>query len=233
MNLLKINCFLCKSISHKGTLICEHCQPTLPWNSLACHRCARPLKTETPQNLCGECLQKPNALDHCFAPLRYQQPISNFIAQLKFNKRLLYTKSLSQLFLEKCSNQTLPDIIIPVPLHAKRLRQRGFNQALELVKPISKKLKIPIIKYDCIRVKHTQAQSELPLHKRITNIKNAFQYKGSIAAKHVVIFDDVLTTGNTLNELAITLKQQGAETVSAWCIARAEYSRSGRPFINI
>ena len=223
MNLFKINCFLCKSISHNGQLICEYCQPTLPWNALACHQCARPLKVSTPLDLCGECLQKPNELDHCFAPLRYQQPISNFITQLKFNKKLLYSKSLSQLFLKSLSGKLLPDIIIPVPLHSKRLRQRGFNQALELAKPISKKLKIPIIKYDCIRIKNTQAQSELPLHKRISNIKNSFQYKGNIAKKNVVIFDDVLTTGNTLNELAKTLKHHGARTVSAWCIARAEF----------
>lgn len=223
MKLLKTNCFLCKSISHQGTLICEHCQLTLPWNILACNYCARPLKVSSPLQRCGECLQQPNSLDHCFAPLRYQQPISTFISQLKFNKKLLYAKSLSQLFLEKLENQPLPDLIIPIPLHYKRLRQRGFNQALELAKPISKKLKVPLVKYDCIRVKHTNAQSELPLHKRITNIKNAFRCKNPIIAKNVVIFDDVLTTGNTLNEFANMLKQQGVETVSAWCIARAEF----------
>ncbi len=177
--------------------------------------------------LCGVCLTKPPPFNHTLALLTYIPPITRFITQLKFNRQLLYANMLGNLLAEKIkiskiqSPNSWPDCIIPVPLHRRRLRQRGFNQALEIAKPIAKKLHLPLDYKSCIRSKDTQPQSELPAKKRHHNLKNAFALKKSIATKRVAIIDDVMTTGNTLIELSKLLRKNGVEHIEVWCCARA------------
>lgn len=118
--------------------------------------------------------------------------------------------------------QQKPQLLIPVPLHRRRLRSRGFNQAIELAKPVSRRLNIPIDRTACQKLRHTQAQSELPAKVRIQNLKNAFQLTRAISASHVAIIDDIYTTGATTQTLAHTLKKHGVTTIEAWCLARAE-----------
>lgn len=122
----------------------------------------------------------------------------------------------------------MPECIIPVPLHRRRLRQRGFNQALEIAKPLAKKLQLPVDFKTCIRTKHTRPQSELSAKKRQQNIKNAFTLKKPITAKHVAIVDDVMTTGNTVTELSALLRNNGVTTIEIWCCARAASLRSSQ-----
>ena len=122
----------------------------------------------------------------------------------------------------KHRKSNLPECIIPVPLHPQRLRVRGFNQALELARIIAKQLNIPLNYSLCQRDKSTPFQSGLSAKQRKQNLKNAFIVTKPHAYKHVAIFDDVVTTGTTVNELAKQLKNSGVETIEVWAIARTQ-----------
>jgi ComF family protein len=113
-----------------------------------------------------------------------------------------------------------PQLLIPVPLHPGRLRERGYNQALELARPLSRRLAIPLDYLSCRRTRPTQAQSELPMKERRKNVRGAFQVKGEIPARHVALIDDVVTTGSTVTELTRLLKRHGVRRVQVWTLAR-------------
>ncbi len=115
----------------------------------------------------------------------------------------------------------LPELIIPVPLHHARYRSRGFNQAIEISRPLSATLKIPMDNHAVKRIINTSSQSELHAKERHKNIRGAFQVKKAINAKHIAIIDDVITTGSTVTELAKVLKRAGVKRVDVWSFARA------------
>ena len=116
----------------------------------------------------------------------------------------------------------LPDCLIPVPLHSFRLVNRGFNQALELARFLSRKFSIPIDSRLIKRTRHTDPQFDLPHKARQANVRKAFQLKGIPIYKSVAIVDDIVTSGATANELAGLLKQAGINDVSVWALARAK-----------
>lgn len=116
----------------------------------------------------------------------------------------------------------LPQAILPVPLHHKRLQQRGFNQALELVKPMANALNIPLLKAAVIRQKYTHAQSALDYTQRQTNVADAFALTQHLPYQHIAIFDDVITTGATVAALAELLTQSGIKQVEIWSFARTQ-----------
>jgi ComF family protein len=107
-----------------------------------------------------------------------------------------------------------------MPLHPIRLRERGFNQAMEISRYLSKHMKIVILPDSCSRIRHTLPQTRLPWKDRQKNIREAFSCKIDLSGKHIAVVDDVMTTGTTLNELAKALRQQGATEISNWVIAR-------------
>ena len=127
----------------------------------------------------------------------------------------------NHLLLEKTRATEPPDFIIPMPLHPARLRERGFNQALEIAQQLSNNNKIELLPNTCTRVRNTPSQTGLPWKDRQKNIRDAFSCKMDFSSKHIAIVDDVMTTGATLNELAKTLRNCGATKVSGWVIARA------------
>lgn len=153
----------------------------------------------------------------------YTFPIDHMITQLKFHEKLIYAKLFGQLLTQKIIQHykdiPLPALIIPVPLHKKRLQERGFNQALEIAKPISKKLNLKIDKTSCIRKKYTAAQSSLSATERKQNIKHSFELIHPITASHIAILDDVITTGETTRELSEILKNHGVKKIDLWCCA--------------
>lgn len=163
----------------------------------------------------------PPPFDHVQALFEYEPPISSLIHQLKFSGNLLIARFLATQWIDHLKNTIRPDLILPVPLHHTRLSERGFNQALEIAKPIGKHFQIPIDTRSCIRIKNTQAQSSLPASKRKHNLKNAFGLSHAISAKHIAILDDVMTTGNTASEIALLLRKIGVEKIDVWCCARA------------
>ncbi len=114
----------------------------------------------------------------------------------------------------------LPELIIPVPLHNERLRQRGFNQALELARVLSRQLDIPIDQKSCIRCRPTDTQSRLEKSERSKNMRGAFTIRGAIKSNHIALVDDVVTTGSTVSEITKLLKQHGVKRVDIWAVAR-------------
>lgn len=195
-----------------------------PYTCILCN-----LPSDTKQDLCNTCRSKlpwrePASHNNIIIPFNYEYPINHLITGLKFNHKLIYAKILADLMLQTLEkhykNKPLPELIIPVSLHKKRLCERGFNQALELAKPIAKQLNIPIDIISCQRTINTEAQSLIPAKERQKNIKNAFAIKKEIATKHVAIIDDVTTTGSTIDELTFTLQQAGIKKIDVWCCAK-------------
>jgi len=164
--------------------------------------------------------------DRVDAVFHYASPIDFFIQRLKFNGQLNYARLLGKLMAIELSDRysatgsELPDLIIPVPLHPARLRERGFNQALELARPIAARFNIPIDYKSCLRIRETAKQSDLPAKSRRQNVKGAFQICG-LQADHVVIIDDVMTTGCTVNEFASKIRGTGVTRIDVWTCARA------------
>ena len=215
------NCFLCGQSVYLGQLFCSHCNDTLPYMHNSCLRCANPL-SGTGGLVCGKCQRDSPPVDRSISVFHYESPINHVIQQYKFHESLFLAKWLAEFLIEQVKREydQLPSLIVPVPLHPKRLKQRGFNQALELSKIISKKLAINHAPKLCRRLKNTSPQAELPAQDRQKNLRGVFQTNENLDGEHIVLIDDVMTTGSTLNEIAKTLKKAGAVRVDAWVIAR-------------
>ncbi len=212
---------LCGAITDNSIDLCAECEQDLPFIHHGCRYCAKPLL----QNafICGECLKKQPPFDHIFALCAYQKPITAMILRLKFHQQLVNAKILGELMAERLKSCPKPECLIPVPLHINRLKERGFNQALEIARPISKRLEIPIDFHSIKRIRHTEAQAQTPANKRKQNIKGAFSITREFKPKkHVAIIDDVVTTGSTVSELAKVLHRHGIEKIDIWCCARTE-----------
>jgi ComF family protein len=179
--------------------------------------------------LCGQCLQKPPPYQRCIAAWRYEPPLDYLVQRLKFNKDLSAARVMAELFAEHLTKrypnqQDKPDVIIPVPLHHKRLRERGFNQSVEIAKIVARHIGIPLDLRACTRVKMTQPQAELPAGQRKQNVKGAFAFHPSQPAApggRIALLDDVMTTGHTINELTKTIQNSGQYAVEVWVCARA------------
>lgn len=115
---------------------------------------------------------------------------------------------------------TRPELLIPVPLHPQRYAERGFNQALELARPIARRLDVPMDWSNCVRMRATPHQTGQDARARRANLKGAFAVSGTLQARHVAIVDDVVTTGATVSELARVLRRAGVERVEVWSAAR-------------
>ena len=224
-SLLSKQCLLCLGSTNNKHLLCSSCEKDLPENKSHCVICAVPLaatQTNHSSLVCGKCQKNPPFYTTSLVPHIYASPLKQLISNLKFQGNLTYTPLLAQGFVQSVSHRinNLPECIIPVPLHSQRLRERGFNQALELARIIAGQLNIPLDYSLCQRDKATPFQSGLSAKQRKKNLKNAFSVTKTHSYKHVAIFDDVVTTGTTVNELAKQLKQSGVETIEVWAIAR-------------
>ena len=218
--LLPYHCILCDAVSDSSLDLCKDCQADLPFIKHGCQYCNIPLAAES--LICGTCLKHPPLYYKLLAAFCYQHPLNYLIAAIKFHNRLNYTQVLGYLLAKNVQSRLehYPKLIIPVPLHKKRLAARGYNQALEIARPVSKLLHIPIDYQSCSRIKATAAQTDLKHKQRARNVKNAFHICQDFEAKHVAIIDDVVTTGSTVNELSKILKAYGVEHVDVWCCAR-------------
>lgn len=217
------HCSHCGLAYSDKTPLCPPCQAELPWILSPCEVCGRELP-EKEKLICGDCLLNPPTYDKAVIPFRYDTPISTYISRLKFFEKCHYAAILGNLFLNYLTNiqdYHLPQALIPVPLHPKRISKRGYNQALEIARPLSKKLQIPLLKNQCIRTRHTKPQTEISREERKSNVKNAFMVKNLPLLQHVTLIDDVFTTGHTLEEIVKCLKKNGIEKVDVWCIAKA------------
>jgi len=203
--------------------ICVWCRTQLPVVEHACLQCGEILNDRL-ETVCGQCLLHPPYVDHTSPIFHYAAPMAQMVCRLKFQQGLEYARILGGLMAERLDELSInrPQVLIPVPLHPKRMRNRGFNQAMELARPISRKLRIPIDTRLCVRSRHTHEQSQLSIQDRKRNVRRAFAlHSGARPYRHVAIIDDVVTTGQTVNELARILKKTGIIRVDVWSCCRA------------
>ena len=216
-------CVFCGvSRRHYEAAICERCADDLPWIDRQCPTCARPLAT-TPADgvVCAECQRRPPPYAAAVAPLAFEFPIDAAIRLFKFHRRLYYADAFGELL---CSaSAQLPgdiDALLPVPLHWARHGLRGFNQATELCRPLQKASGLPLVR-NVKRSRRTPYQSGLGANERRRNLAKAFSIRGEVRARHVLLVDDVITTGETCSQLASTLRANGVPRVSVLAVARA------------
>lgn len=178
--------------------------------------------------LCDQCQLHPPAFSQVVSPFCYSFPLDSLIPAFKYQHKLTYGRLMARLLLQAVEHhyqerqQALPDLIIPLPLHRARQAQRGYNQALELARPIARQLAVPLDRRNLIRQRATTSQQGLDAQQRRRNLDDAFicRYPKHLAKKHIALLDDVVTTGTTANEASRTLLAAGAASVSIWCIAR-------------
>ncbi|TXI97014.1 MAG: ComF family protein [Burkholderiaceae bacterium] len=223
---LPLRCAICQSTS--STAICHGCHADfIHSNSRRCQQCALPLNTQTSHSICGDCIKHQPSYDTTIAATDYQAPCDHLIQRLKFSSELRLAHAMAQA-IRNCilaaEQKDLPDLLIPVPLGHRRLQERGFNQAFEIGRQLSKQLGIRIEADLMIRKKETLAQSTLGPQQRRTNMRNAFlcgdSFRTQIQGLHIGVIDDVMTTGMTLNAIAKELKFCGARKVSNFIFAR-------------
>jgi len=214
--LMPIPCRLCGSMSQHQA-ICSLCIQDLPLLGPACPQCALPISDAY---VCGQCLRQPPEQDVSFSLFRYHQPVDRLIADFKYHDKLYLSELFAQLMVDKLNNRPLPDLLIPIPLHANRIRQRGYNQSFELAKALSKKLDIPSSNDYLIRTIDTKSRASIPFKARKKNIQHAFKLVKTKVPAHIALIDDVLTTGHTANAAAKLLRKAGATRIEVWTIAR-------------
>ena len=221
--LLPPTCILCGNTGFNGRDICASCYQRLLRNNLCCYRCAVVFETPaTSPLLCGRCLSTQPAFDETYAPFIYQGEMRHLITSLKFGAHYKNARLLGLLLADHLKQTAQsPDLILPIPLHKARYRQRGFNQAIEIAKTVSKELQIPLDLISCLRHRDTPHQTALTAKQRRKNMKNAFSIINPVPVQHIAILDDVMTTGSTAHELAALLKKEGVGKVDVWVCARA------------
>ncbi|NQD35399.1 ComF family protein [Permianibacter sp. IMCC34836] len=242
---LEALCPLCRCPVGDTAGLCAVCRADLPWLGHACRRCALPLPIAAGA-LCGPCLRRPSPVDRSLCALRYQAPVGGLVSAFKFHRDLAAGAALADLLAQTVLDQTgisqtvfrqtpmthadtdtgtdtrafsLPDAIVPVPLHPRRLRQRGYNQAAELAKPLARLLARPLLSHAVERCLDTADQIGLSALQRRRNLRKAFAVRAPLPA-HVAIVDDVLTTGATVLTLAKCLRAAGVSEITVWCLAR-------------
>lgn len=213
-------CLLCEAPTQRVSGLCSGCEHSLPYLSQSCPRCASPLPHAS---LCGQCQQRPPHFDRAVALMHYHPPMDRLIPDLKYQRQLHLAHHLGELLsahLHAC-RAPIPDRLIPVPLHPARLRSRGYNQALEIARPIARRLRIPL-EIDAVRrLRATPAQAQLPLRERARNVRGAFAARRRFDGLRIAIVDDVMTSGHTANSLAQCLRRAGAVDIEVWVVARA------------
>ncbi len=204
------------------TPICLACLAELPLLEAQCSRCAEPLSNSAIE-LCGRCLKRTPSYERVHAPYLYADPIRTLIVDFKYRQRLHLAQVLGWLLQLSADAllTDLPTLIVPVPLHSTRLRERGFNQALELARPLARHLGVRCDYRLALRTHHSAPQATLSAKKRQQNVKNLFLVKHALKGQRVLIIDDVVTTGATVESLSHVLKQAGAETVRVLALTRA------------
>ena len=218
------HCLACGGRGTGGRDLCAACHAGLPWLETACPRCALPLPA--PGSVCGECLRA--AFDQGKSPLQavhaafvYARPLDRLLPRFKFHGDLAAGRLLAALMGETAPPFPRDAVIVPVPLHRQRLRMRGYDQALELAKPLAAACTLPLRDDVLHRARATAAQSRLHAGQRKRNLRNAFEVEATDSLPEcVVLVDDVMTTGATLHAAAKALRNAGIARVEAWVCAR-------------
>ncbi len=209
-------CLACGDSPAPGGL-CPDCRLGLPRLGPQCPRCAMP---DTSGHVCGACLSHPPPQSQCHALFRYAEPVAGLLQRLKFSGALGVADCLGEMVAE-CWLPPDVDYLVPAPLHLQRLRRRGYNQALELCRPLARRHRLEIRPELLWRVRETQEQSRLSAAARRRNVREAFACRVPLAGERILLFDDVMTTGATMQAMARSLLAAGAGEVSCIAVARA------------
>lgn len=205
-----------------GTDLCPACTAGLPWNAPACPCCAVPLPgAPTPAPPCGTCQRRAPPLDATHAAFVYRAPLDRLLPRFKFHRDLAAGRLLADAMAMRFAALPRPAALLPVPLHQGRLRRRGYDQALELARPLARALGLPLLDTALVRTRATAPQSELDAGARRCNLRDAFAVRiGARLPTHVALVDDVMTTGATLHAAARSLRRAGVTRIEAWVCAR-------------
>lgn len=216
-------CLLCSAIIEqsgtKARFICSGCESDLPRIRAACERCGLALPLSAP--VCGHCINEPPSYASCRALFQYQHPIDHLITHFKQHNNLPIKRWLIQEVTKagkELAEQHHWDAVIPVPLHWRRLWQRGFNQSFEISQALAKELQCPVLTIR--RVRYTPNQKTLSKKLRLKNLANTFRAGNGVRGLKILVVDDVITTGATANAVAENLYLAGAQHIDIFALAR-------------
>lgn len=222
------HCVLCGRTCNPPRDLCSDCENALPWLSRPCPRCARELSgAGDNRHGCADCRKNPPLFTYCVAPLQYREPVDRLVSGFKYHNQLVNGKVLAALLGQALrrfyAGRPLPGLILPVPLHYRRLCERGYNQALELARWISRELRLPVDFSACIRRHSTPPQQGLTADQRKRNLQEAFHLAKpeKIARfRSIALVDDVVTTMATTQAITRLLLSHGVGEVHVWAPCR-------------
>lgn len=221
--LLPSPCLGCGLPAAARDALCPGCAATLPRNRSACRRCALPLPDGQHDATCGRCLRRAPQASTTRAPFVYADPLDRWLGALKFQRDLAAGRLLGERWAESLHDDPPwqdVDAIVPMPLHRRRLRERGFNQVRELLRPALRGVQVPL-RHDWLqRQRETAAQSGLSAGERRRNLRGAFAASPAVRGARVLLVDDVITTGSTVAEATRCLLRAGATEVRVLALAR-------------
>lgn len=214
----------CVGCARRDRWLCPACSATLALLPAArCRRCAVPL---TGALVCPRCYREPPRFEQIICRHPYEGPVRDLVHRLKYRRARHLVGTLVSLIVDDVAALPRPDVVVPVPLHPARARQRGFNQAALLASAIGDALNVRVDAAALERTRDTPSQVSLPFDQRRANVRGAFAGRGNTRGLTVLLVDDVCTTGSTLDACALALRRAGAVSVTAVVIARV---LPGRP----
>ncbi|OOZ49008.1 hypothetical protein BOW39_07905 [Solemya velum gill symbiont] len=219
---LKGRCLVCGEAPKTVPGLCNSCDQKIQRIERPCYQCGEPMHFNPSSHKCGHCQSSPPAFDHSVSPLLYSDPLRQLHLNFKFHQDLAAGNLLANLLYDSLSHSNaMPQLLVPIPLHAERMRERGFDQALEIAKVLARRLQIPFHSGLLVRKNCTQPQSGLSRAQRHKNLRNAFILTQPLPVKHVALVDDIMTTGSTFNAAAQLMKTAGVKTVEVWAVGRS------------
>lgn len=231
--LLATPCLICGEASACSSGMCMPCSHALPWQAPGCQYCGVDLGSSTGlRTTCPRCLDKPPAFDRCRAVFAYEAPVANLIRRLKDEAGFAELRALSDCLNQHFVNfyedmaEPLPELLLPVPLHSSRLRQRGFNQAQLLAQRLSRRTGIPMLGNSCQRHSGLHAQRGLNAEQRFANMHLMFSAHARTAltrGRRIAIIDDVVTTTATAQAMSAVMREQATKQIDVWALARSNH----------
>lgn len=215
-------CVLCNR-PDVASALCPGCRDDLPWLGRACEACGAALPDACHGRTCAGCSAR-GGIVAVRAALAYEFPVDRMITGAKFHRQLHFARALGELFAWDLQREVAvvlrPEVLVPVPLSRRRLAARGYNQALEIARPVAAALGLALEPSACRRVRDTAEQTGLSAAERRRNLRAAFAVEGCAGAR-VAVLDDVVTTGSTAAAVSAAFRDAGVASVEVWAVARA------------